>query len=109
MRSMGKKKIKKQSPKATLAEVTREMAKPRIAKSARGAVNVHSGVRRAALTTVKRRTKQATERTVSVPSGTAWAVLSLENLRIVPGHYAATDLGSRILPAASRLPRDHPA
>jgi len=60
MGTMGKKKIKKRSPKATLAEVTIEMAKPRIAKSARGAVNVHSGVRRVALSAVKRRTKQAT-------------------------------------------------
>jgi len=32
---MNKKKIKKQSAKATLAEVTREMAKPRVARSAR--------------------------------------------------------------------------
>jgi hypothetical protein len=35
MANMSKKKIKKQSPKATLAEVTREMAKPRVAESAR--------------------------------------------------------------------------
>ena len=109
MGTMGKKKIKKRSPKATLAEVTIEMAKPRIAKSARGAVNVHSGVCRVALSAVKRRTRQATERTVSVPSGTAWAVLSLENLRIVPCHHAATDLEFPILPAANLLPRDHPA
>jgi hypothetical protein len=32
---MDKKKTKKQSPKATLAEVTKEMAKPRVAMSAR--------------------------------------------------------------------------
>jgi len=37
MVSVGKKKIKKLSAEATLAEVTKEMAKPRIAKSARGA------------------------------------------------------------------------
>jgi len=37
MVSVGKKKIKKLSTEATLAEVTKEMAKPRIAKSARGA------------------------------------------------------------------------
>ena len=33
---MGKMKAKKQSAKATLAEVMREMAKPRVVKSARG-------------------------------------------------------------------------
>ena len=33
--TMGKKKIKKQSAKATLAEVIKEMAKPRVATSAR--------------------------------------------------------------------------
>jgi hypothetical protein len=33
---MDKKKTTKQSPKATLAEVTKEMAKPRVAMSARG-------------------------------------------------------------------------
>jgi hypothetical protein len=43
------------------------------------------------------------------PSGTPWVVLSLENLRIVPGDHAATDLESPILPAASLLPHDHPA
>jgi hypothetical protein len=32
---MGKKKTKKQSAKATLAEVIKEMAKPRVATSAR--------------------------------------------------------------------------
>jgi hypothetical protein len=32
---MGKKKARKQSAKATLAEVTKEMAKPRVAMSAR--------------------------------------------------------------------------
>jgi hypothetical protein len=32
---MGKRKTKKLSAKATLAEVTREMAKPRVVKSAR--------------------------------------------------------------------------
>ena len=32
---MGKRKIKKQSAKATLAEVMKEMAKPRVASSAR--------------------------------------------------------------------------
>jgi hypothetical protein len=32
---MGRRKTKKQSAKATLAEVTREMAKPRVAMSAR--------------------------------------------------------------------------
>jgi hypothetical protein len=32
---MGKRKIKKQSAKATLAEVIKEMAKPRVATSAR--------------------------------------------------------------------------
>jgi hypothetical protein len=32
---MGKKKTKKQSAKATLAEVVKEMAKPRVASSAR--------------------------------------------------------------------------
>jgi len=32
---MDKKKTKKQSPKATLAEVIKEMAKPRVAMSAR--------------------------------------------------------------------------
>ena len=32
---MGKRKAKKQSDKATLAEVTKEMAKPRVARSAR--------------------------------------------------------------------------
>jgi len=32
---MGKRKIKKQSAKATLAEVIKEMAKPRVASSAR--------------------------------------------------------------------------
>ena len=32
---MDKKKTKKQSPKAILAEVTKEMAKPRVAMSAR--------------------------------------------------------------------------
>jgi hypothetical protein len=32
---MGKRKQKKQSAKATLAEVTKEMAKPRVARSAR--------------------------------------------------------------------------
>jgi hypothetical protein len=32
---MGKKKTKKQSAKATLAEVVKEMAKPRVAMSAR--------------------------------------------------------------------------
>jgi hypothetical protein len=32
---MGKRKPKKQSDKATLAEVTKEMAKPRVARSAR--------------------------------------------------------------------------
>jgi hypothetical protein len=35
MRTMGKKKHKKQWNKATLAEVTKEMAKPRVARSAR--------------------------------------------------------------------------
>ena len=34
-RTSGKKKIKKQSAKATLAEVMKEMAKPRVAMSAR--------------------------------------------------------------------------
>jgi len=34
---MGKRKIKKQSAKATLAEVTKEMAKPRVVMSAREA------------------------------------------------------------------------
>jgi len=33
--AMGKRKTKKQSAKATLAEVTAEMAKPRVAMSAR--------------------------------------------------------------------------
>jgi hypothetical protein len=33
---MGKRKIKKQSGKATLAEVVKEMAKPRVASSAKG-------------------------------------------------------------------------
>jgi hypothetical protein len=32
---MGKRKIRKQSAKATLAEVIKEMAKPRVATSAR--------------------------------------------------------------------------
>jgi hypothetical protein len=32
---MGKKKIKKQSAKATLAAVTKEMARPRVVESAR--------------------------------------------------------------------------
>jgi hypothetical protein len=32
---MGKRKTKKQSAKETLAEVTKEMAKPRVARSAR--------------------------------------------------------------------------
>jgi hypothetical protein len=32
---MGKRKIKKQSAKSTLAEVIKEMAKPRVAASAR--------------------------------------------------------------------------
>jgi hypothetical protein len=32
---MNKKKIKKQSPQAIIAEVTKEMAKPRVAMSAR--------------------------------------------------------------------------
>jgi hypothetical protein len=32
---MGKRKLQKQSAKATLAEVTKEMAKPRVARSAR--------------------------------------------------------------------------
>jgi hypothetical protein len=32
---MDKKKTKRQSPKATLVEVTKEMAKPRVAMSAR--------------------------------------------------------------------------
>jgi hypothetical protein len=35
METMGKKKIKKQSAKATLAEVAKEMAKQRVAISAR--------------------------------------------------------------------------
>ena len=35
MGTMGKKKTKKQSAKATLAEVIKEMAKPRVASSAR--------------------------------------------------------------------------
>jgi len=35
METMNKKKTKKQSAKATLAEVTKEMAKPRVASSAR--------------------------------------------------------------------------
>jgi hypothetical protein len=35
MRCMRKRKPKKQSPKATLAEVVKEMAKPRVASSAR--------------------------------------------------------------------------
>ena len=35
MGTMGKKKTKKQSAKATLAEVTKEMAEPRVASSAR--------------------------------------------------------------------------
>jgi hypothetical protein len=35
-----KKEIKKQSPKAILAEVIKEMAKPRVAMSARGHSNV---------------------------------------------------------------------
>jgi|HubBroStandDraft_6_1064221.scaffolds.fasta_scaffold58887_5 hypothetical protein len=35
MVAMGKTKIKKQSAEATLAEVTKEMAKPRVAMSAR--------------------------------------------------------------------------
>ena len=35
MKSMHKKKTKRQSDKETLAEVTREMAKPRMARSAR--------------------------------------------------------------------------
>ena len=38
MGTMGKKKTKKQSAKATLAEVTKEMAKPRVASSAKGVV-----------------------------------------------------------------------
>jgi hypothetical protein len=33
--SMSKRKTKKQTAKATLAEITKEMAKPRVAKSAR--------------------------------------------------------------------------
>jgi hypothetical protein len=33
--TMGKKKAKKQSAKATLAEVVKEMARPRVASSAR--------------------------------------------------------------------------
>jgi len=37
---MDKKKIKRESAKATLADVTREMAKPRIAMSARGDIKV---------------------------------------------------------------------
>ena len=35
MGTMGKKKSKKQWDKATLADVTKEMAKPRVARSAR--------------------------------------------------------------------------
>jgi len=35
MRTMGREKTKKQSAKATLAEVIKEMAKPRVASSAR--------------------------------------------------------------------------
>ena len=35
MRTMRKKRTKKQSPKATLAEVVKEMEKPRVAMSAR--------------------------------------------------------------------------
>jgi hypothetical protein len=35
MGSMGKKKTKKQSAQTTLAEVIKEMAKPRVARSAR--------------------------------------------------------------------------
>ena len=37
---MGKRKNKKQSAKATLAEVIKEMAKPRVARSARGQSSV---------------------------------------------------------------------
>ena len=37
-RTTGKKKSKKQSAKATLAEVMKEMAKPRVAMSARSSV-----------------------------------------------------------------------
>jgi len=46
---MGKKKTKKQSAKATLAEVTKEMAKPRVAMSAReqGSVDVGKNSSRA--------------------------------------------------------------
>jgi hypothetical protein len=36
MGNMGKKKTKKQSAKTTLAEVVKEMAKPRVVSSARG-------------------------------------------------------------------------
>jgi len=40
---MSKKKTKKQSAKATLAEVTKEMAKPRVAMSAREQSSVFVG------------------------------------------------------------------
>jgi hypothetical protein len=46
MRTMGVKKARKQSAKATLAEVTKEMEKPRVASSARGDSHVFDRVSR---------------------------------------------------------------